>query len=145
MKKVFNQSMRNELKIKEESFSKNKREQLLVIDDNQEVFGALSAVLREHYRLLLCTTFAEAQPFAADIKVALLDIKMAIKDGIEVFKLLKRINPKMRIIFHSAYPGDISHAEIASTLPHDGYLIKGEYTISDLSKTISDAFLKNRL
>lgn len=139
----INESMLNDLNMEEDMVYSNERHQLLIIDDNLEVLSALIVVLKDHYRVLPCATFGEALSFAGDVEVALLDIKMAIKDGTEVFKLLKRINPKIRIIFHSAYPGDISQAAVASTLPHDGYLIKGDYTISDMLEIIAAALHKN--
>ena len=115
---------------------------LLIIDDNPELIAALQTVLKGHYRLLTCLGFEEARPLATKVKVVLLDIKMAVRDGVEVFGLLKRINPDIRIIFHSAYPGDNRHAAVAAGLPHDGYLTKGEYTIPQLLAAIDGAIQK---
>ncbi len=115
---------------------------LLIIDDNPEVTDALSTVLKRDYRLWSYDCFEDAEIMAAKAKVALLDIKMANKDGITVFSLLKELNPEIRIIFHSAYPGDNRHADMAAKLPHDGYLTKGEYSVSELRTAIRTAFQK---
>lgn len=118
-------------------------EPLLIIDDNPELMEAMGTILKGHYRPVPCLSFEEARALVPKVNVALLDIKMAVKDGIEVFGLLKRMNPDIRIIFHSAYPGDNRHAAMAADLPHDGYLTKGDYTIPQLLETIAGAFKKD--
>ena len=115
---------------------------LLLIDDNPEVIDALNTVLKRDYRLWSYYCFEDAKAMAAKAEVVLLDIKMANKDGITVFSLLKQLNPKIRIIFHSAYAGDNQHADMAARFPHDGYLTKGEYSVSELLMTIQTAFQK---
>ena len=120
---------------------------LMIIDDNPEVIKAFTHILEQEYTLIPCLSFEEAQAQlkkqirAGTLPVILLDIKMAPKDGLEVFRLLKDIQPDLRIIFHSAYPGGHSHAREVATLPHAGYLTKGEYSIPELMSTIQAAIL----
>jgi CheY-like chemotaxis protein len=114
---------------------------LLIIDDNQEVIDALTVILSRDYELLVCNSYSEVEQKGIDrIPVALLDIKMAYKDGIEVFYLLKAKYPCIKIIFHSAYPGNDEQARLTESLPCCGYLTKGEYDIHDLLATIENAF-----
>ena len=116
------------------------KETVMIIDDNIEVITALSSVLKDHYTLIPCLSFEEAnERLTSKTKVVLLDIKMSGKDGIEVFRLLKETNRDLRIIFHSAYPGSEEKAIKAESLEHDGFLTKGEYTSSELIETIRSA------
>ena len=119
----------------------NKKKPLLIIDDNPEVIEALSVVLNKDYKLLICYSYEEVlQKMNSEIKVVLLDIKMAYKDGIEIFSLLKNQYPNLKIIFHSAYAGNNEQAKLAESLPHSGYLTKGNYDIVELLQTIKQAF-----
>ena len=119
----------------------NEKKPLLIIDDNPEVIEALSVVLNKDYKLLICYSYEEVlQKMNSEIKVVLLDIKMAYKDGIEIFSLLKNQYPNLKIIFHSAYAGNNEQAKLAESLPHSGYLTKGNYDIVELLQTIKQAF-----
>ena len=114
----------------------------MIIDDDLDISEALTALLQTRYRLISCRSFEEAQKkLTPDIKLVLLDIKMASKDGIEVFKLLKEEHADLPIIFHSAYPGSSERAAAVEQLPHNGYLTKGEY---DLSELLTTSMLKVR-
>lgn len=116
------------------------RNWLMIIDDDLHIIEALTSVLREHYRLIACLSFEEArQRLAPEINVVLLDIKMATKDGLEVFNLLRAERPELRIIFHSAYPGSSERAVAVEKLNHSGYLTKGEYQLPELLATIKAA------
>jgi len=113
---------------------------ILVIDDNVDIMESLTNVLESSYQLIACSNYEEAKRFLLpEIKVVLLDIKMAEKDGIEVYKLLKEDREDLRIIFHSAYPGDSEKALEIEHLGHNGYLIKGEYQRPELFATIERA------
>src|SRR5258708_4809184 len=76
---------------------------IMIIDDDLDVIDALTALLKTHYRVTSCSNLEEAQKnITPEIKLVLLDIKMASKDGIEAFKVLKERHPDLPIIFHSA-------------------------------------------
>lgn len=114
-----------------------RKETVMIIDDNVEMIDALSFVLEEHYVIIPCLSYEEARAkMTSEIRVVILDIKMANKDGIEVFQLLKREYENLGIIFHSAYPGSEEKALQAKNLGHSGYLTKGEYTMVELLETI---------
>lgn len=113
---------------------------LMIIDDDLHITEALTSLLQEHYRLVSCLSFEEArQRLTPDVEVVLLDIKMATRDGLEVFNLLKTERPELRIIFHSAYPGSSESAVAVDELNHCGYLTKGEYQLPELLVTIRAA------
>lgn len=116
---------------------------LLIIDDNKEVLDALSVILSGDYELVISDSYQQAiKKINPGIHVVLLDIKMTYKNGIETFSLLKAHYPYLKIIFHSAYPGNEEQALIADSLPHSGYLTKGDYDITELLKTLERAFLE---
>ena len=106
---------------------------IMIIDDNPEINKALGIYLKDHFELIACLTFGEAQSRLTDnIKFVLLDIKMAEMDGIEAFHRLRAMRPNLKIVFHSAYPGSNEKNEIARSLDHSGFLVKGEYTSHQL-------------
>ncbi|MCB1179561.1 MAG: response regulator [Leptospiraceae bacterium] len=124
-----------------ENISLENKKNILIIDDNNDVVNSLSIVLNGTYNLILCKSFEEVKSkFNPDIKVCLLDIKMANLNGIDLFPLLKTNYPNLNIIFHSAYPGNESLVERINSLPHSGYLTKGDYNITELLQTINNAF-----
>ncbi len=113
---------------------------LMILDDSQDVIHSLEIVLGKHYQLEKCLTFEEAKTRLNDsVQAVLLDIKMAVVDGIEVFQRLKQMRPDLPIIFHSAYPGSDEHVSVVEKLPHSGYLVKGEYSVAQLLETIQQA------
>jgi DNA-binding NtrC family response regulator len=113
---------------------------IMIIDDDLDVIDTLTSLLEPHYRLISCHNFKEAKKkLSPAIKLVLLDIKMASKDGIEVFQLLKKERPDLPIVFHSAYPGSSEKAATVGQLPHYGYLTKGEYELPELLTTIEQA------
>ena len=113
---------------------------IMIIDDNLDIIDTFRSLLRPHYRLISCLSFEEAKrSLTREVKVVLLDIKMAGKDGLEVFKLLRDDHPELRIIFHSAYPGSSKNAAAVERLDHSGYLTKGEYDLPELLAIIQRA------
>jgi DNA-binding NtrC family response regulator len=110
---------------------------IMIIDDDLDIIDALRVLLQPRYRLISCFSFKEArQRLTPEIQIVLLDIKMAGRDGIEAFTLLKEEREDLRIIFHSAFPGSSERAAVVARLSHSGYLTKGEYDLSALLITI---------
>jgi CheY-like chemotaxis protein len=110
---------------------------IMIIDDNLDILEALTSLLKDHYRLVTCLSYQEAkEALNAEIKVVLLDIKMAGKDGVEAFRLLKQERRNLQVIFHSAYAGSSETANAVRYLNHSGYLTKGEYNASELMNII---------
>ena len=106
------------------------------------MIDALTIILKREYELLVFKSYEETiEKDFSNINVALLDIKIAYQDGREIFSLLKAKYPQMKIIFHSAYPGNNENAKRAESLPHDGYLTKGNYDILELLNTIKKSIL----
>ena len=113
---------------------------IMIIDDNAEIIEALTSLLHPRYRVVCCLSYEEVnRKLSPDVRVVLLDLKMAGKDGIEVFKLLKSERDDFKIIFHSAYPGDSEKIAAVEHLNHSGYLTKGQYQMHELLKLIDEA------
>jgi CheY-like chemotaxis protein len=113
---------------------------VLIVDDNAEVIASLRQILQDEYNVLACSSYAEVELCRAEsIKVVLLDIKMAPKDGFAIFSLLRQRSQRVGIIFNTAYPGESMAAARLRDLDADGYLTKGEYSIEELKAAIERA------
>ena len=116
------------------------KDTIMIIDDNVDIVEALTSLLRPHYRVISSLSYEDTiKKLSVNARLVLLDIKMASKDGVEVFKLLKEQNEKLPIIFHSAYPGSSERAAEVEQLNHNGYLTKGEYNTPGLLSKITAA------
>jgi CheY-like chemotaxis protein len=121
-----------------------RKESVLIVDDNIEVIEALRHILQYKYDVVACSSYAEVDRCRTeDIKVVLLDVKMAPKDGLAIFSLLRERNQRMRIIFNTAYPGDSEVASKLRDLDSDGYLTKGEYSTVELEEAIERAIRRS--
>jgi CheY-like chemotaxis protein len=113
---------------------------ILIVDDNAEVIEALRQILEDHYDVVACSSYAEVDRCRTEnIRVVLLDVKMAPRDGVAIFSLLRQRSKKVRIIFNTAYPGESVIAEKLRGLNSDGYLTKGEYSTAELKEAIERA------
>ena len=106
---------------------------VMIVDDNLEIIEALRNLLHAEFLVISCP-YAEraAEMLTPEVRVVLLDIKMAGKDGLEVFNLLRERRKDLRIIFHSAYAGDEKKRLELERLDHNGYLTKGDYKLAEL-------------
>jgi DNA-binding LytR/AlgR family response regulator len=90
--------------------------------------------------LISCRSFEEASTKLSPVTMlVLLDIKMASKDGIEVFQLLKDKRADLAIVFHSAYPGSSEKGAALKRPSLNGYLTRGEYDRPELLTTTKRA------
>ncbi|MBV9463231.1 MAG: response regulator, partial [Verrucomicrobiae bacterium] len=121
---------------------KNLSGTVLIVDDEQVVRTVASHILDE-FGLKILT--AESGPKAVEIykksgpeiDVVLLDMTMPGMNGVETFKELKKINPKVRVILTSGYSADevqlnFDQGELA------GFLEK-PFTAQALSEKIGEA------
>ncbi|HMB00106.1 MAG TPA: hybrid sensor histidine kinase/response regulator [Spirochaetota bacterium] len=104
-------------------------ETIMVVDDDTNIIKSLEFIFKEKYRVITCSNSLNAlKKFSRnrnDIMVILLDIKMDGKDGIELYKEFKKINPVIPIVFNTAYPGEYKVMELVQTLHPFGYIVKG--------------------
>jgi len=78
---------------------------LLVVDDDPSVRHALWITFRDFYNVTLADCGDKAiETFKADpVDVAVLDIRMPGKDGMEVLRLLKELDPNVEVVLLTAY------------------------------------------
>ena len=110
-----------------------RQQTLMIVDDNPRIIDALGAVLRDKYSIVACASAAEVElRYSDEVKVVLLDIKMAPEDGTVIFARLRKKSAQLPIIFHTAYPGNSEALDRLRELDADGMLMKGDYTLAQL-------------
>lgn len=121
MKKIKNKS------VPHPKLKNNDQKSILIVDDDEQTLAILSAILRAKGYQPSCVQGGEKALNAVienDYDLVITDIMMPEKDGFEVAKGVKIINPRTKIIFVSALQ-DGSTREYAITLPgYSGFLVK---------------------
>ena len=105
----------------------NSEYSLLLVDDNATVLEGLDLILEDDYRLIHASSGPEAIDLIGSdntIAVVVMDIKMAGMSGIEAAREIRRIAPAVRVIFHTAYPGEYDEDEIDASERPFGYVQK---------------------
>jgi len=96
--KLINE-LKNELDIRKDNRNKILDKGILIIDDDENLIRSLEFIFRDQYRVFTCLNGPDAVPLykknKSSIFTVLLDIKMEGKDGIQVYKEIKKINSKM--------------------------------------------------
>ncbi len=113
-----------------ETADRTHRPVVLVIDDDRRVLDTLAEVLGNRWRV---KTYTGGEDLRARWNAqgegggdaAILDIKMPKEDGLSVFHDLRRLAPRMPILFYTAYPGDEEAVERARALGPAAFLGKG--------------------
>ncbi len=99
---------------------------ILVIDDDRGIREALRLELGTRYEITLADS-AHQGIMALDCKPSaiILDIKMRGEDGFYAFREIRKLDPLVPILFHSAYQ-DVKNAyEIMNVYKPFAYLTKG--------------------
>ena len=118
--------------------SANKR--LLIIDDEEDITSALKAGL-ERYGInvdvsnnpvLILSNF---KPGYYDLVI--LDLRMPNMDGFELYKVIRKLDNKIKICFWTAF--EVAYEQFAKTFPSlsDQYFIKKPITLDDLVNRIN--------
>ena len=113
-----------------ENTDRRERPVILVVDDDPRVLETLAEILGPRYRV---KTYSGGEDLRArwpgegeaEGDAAILDIKMPKEDGLSVFHELRRLAPKMPILFYTAYPGNEEVVERARALGPAAFLGKG--------------------
>ncbi len=121
----------------------NNKKRILVADDEQVIVRVLETeLLSENYQVVTAYDGEEAvrkiKEFQCDL--AVLDVRMPKKDGLQILKEIKRISPDTIIIMMTAF-GTIDNAVEAMKIGAYDYLTK-PFENNDLLKTIRQALLK---
>lgn len=99
---------------------------VLICDDEEGVRESLKLVLGDQYDLILTDSGAqclECLRHAADVRVAILDIKMPQFNGLDLLQEIKKIRPQTQVIMITGYKSVETAAE-ATRLGASGYIVK---------------------
>jgi len=129
-------------------YLRNKKEmgKILVVDDDKNILKVLKMRLEaKGYQVATATQAEEAIRIAKSdaFDLALVDLKLTKKDGIEVMEDLHQINPEMPIIILTAY-GSIGSAVEAMKRGAYSYLTK-PFDYHELLLQIKNGLEKNKL
>ncbi len=118
---------------------------LLIVDDEEGPRHALRMVFKEDFRVQALEDGDKALAFARanPIQVAILDIRMAGKSGIDVLRGLKAIDPHIEVIMLTAYE-TIETARQALRLGACDYLSK-PFDLSTIREAVTRALHLRRI
>ncbi len=99
---------------------------ILICDDEEGIRESLKLILEETYNLIIVDS-AQAALHAlansADIRIALLDIKMPKVNGLDLLSEIKKKHPQVKTIVVTGYRSVETAAE-ATKLGASGYIVK---------------------
>ncbi|MBT6120038.1 response regulator [bacterium] len=105
---------------------KTKKPLILIIDDDVSVRESMRIILRDKYRVVLCSSGEQGiQDIQKEVDAVILDIKMPGQDGFQTCKQISKKFPQMPIIFFSAYQDLKDPFEIMNDYHPFGYIKKG--------------------
>jgi DNA-binding NtrC family response regulator len=110
---------------------------ILSADDDEDLVNLLSRELSNvGYNVSVAFDGAQAITLSTEKKfdLAILDIKMPKKDGLEVLKFIKENSPSTKVIMLTAY-ADVANALAAKRLGAEDFLEK-PYDLGELLSTI---------
>lgn len=112
---------------------------ILILDDVLEAVKAIEMILaKKGHEIFGFTDESQAIEYvrSSPVDLAILDIKLKHRDGVEVLDEIKRIRPELKVIMLTGYPTHQSAAE-STRLGADAYCVK-PIDREDLEKRVSD-------
>jgi len=101
------------------------RPHILVIDDDETIRKSLAALFARRYTVVLAASAQEGlAALHADIRVAIVDVKMKGYDGFWACNELRKVHPELPVIFYSAYQDLKDPYQIINEHRPFGYLTK---------------------
>jgi DNA-binding response OmpR family regulator len=84
---------------------------ILSVDDDPKILKAIeSAILQKGYEILTTTDPNKVGKILSEneIDLIMLDVRMPQKSGFDIFREVKKKNPKLKVLFVTAYPKSFS-------------------------------------
>ena len=108
-----------------------KQTRLLLADDHKIVLEGLRNLLEPEFQIVRTvedgrTLVAEAEKLRPDVIVV--DISMPLLNGIEAVRQIKKIDPRMKVVFLTMHP-DVTYATRAFDAGASGYVLKHSATV----------------
>lgn len=101
------------------------RPHILVIDDDETIRKSLAALFGKRYTVSLAASAQEGlAALHADIRVAIVDVKMQGYDGFWACNEIRKVHPELPVIFYSAYQDLKDPYQIINEHRPFGYLTK---------------------
>ena|SRR5207248_9186507 len=122
---------------------KKTKARILHVDDNQDTRLLMAAVLGDaQYGVMTAGTLSEALQLAREIEFDLfiLDIRLEDGSGIELCQKLHELQPKVGVLYYSAYASDAEQQK-ALSICGDAYLRK-PVGIADLEEAVATLLSK---
>ncbi len=120
---------------------------ILIVDDDPLVLDSLNQVFMDDYIVAKASSGLEAieqVKKGTDLGVIILDIRMAGMDGFDTAEQIKRIDPRIPIVFYSGYPGDFTDGQIDRDYQPFDFVMKNEAP-SRLIRTVHNAVKMHNL
>lgn len=112
---------------------------VVVIDDDASIRSSLGQVLREKYEVRTCVDGLDGvRAVDKNTGCVILDVRMPNHDGFWVCKHLRKRDPDVPIIFHSAYQDLKDPYEVINEFHPFGYIVKGD-TLAALLQLVAKA------
>ncbi|MDM8549680.1 ATP-binding protein [Desulfobacterales bacterium HSG2] len=118
-----------------------KKPLVLIVDDDPGIRESLEFMLQKKYGIRLCANGEEAlKQLDEEFSVAVLDIKMPGKNGLEVYEEMKAAFPNLPIIFYSAYQDILEGVKLNLKYKPFGHIDKNsDNDIQELLDTLERA------
>jgi len=123
----------------QEQKSTAERAPVLIIDDDAGIRAGLTALLSDHYDVIVCASAQEGvAAMHGDVCAVILDVKMHVHDGFWACDRIREKWPEIPVIFYSAFQDAKDPYRIINEHRPFAYLPKGSDEIR-LLKTIEHA------
>ena len=99
---------------------------LLFVDDDPLSREGFKIAFGKKYNCILCENAAKAEDeMDSDISVAIIDIRMAGKNGFDLCNTIKKDYPDLPVIFYSGYPEDKHPIDVINEHQPFAFVTKG--------------------
>lgn len=116
------------------------RGRILIVDDDRTVLQLLGTVLARDYAVTMTDNAVDAVHAVEDKRpdVIICDVRMPGHDGFWVMTEVRKIDPSIPVILHSAYQDAYSNDDVSMVFRPFAFLTKGA-SLREVRQVVSDA------